>query len=181
MTRKPSKSLNTAELAERLSQVEEVPKRRRVEGDACLRANEDMEQEVVKKETEIKRVHLELTKACQAFVTGYLMKEEELIRETEKAKGEAENMWRAQGKYTAEVNSLNCWLKHDKKEQKEEAAQYKQQLRKLRPEADKRSHETEQLKTESRKKDNGLKELQTKLAMVKLEAQVQNKLLLKCK
>ena len=68
---------------------------------------------MVKKETEIKRVHTELTKV-QAFVTEYLMKEEELTRETTKAKEETENMQRAQGKYTSEVNSLHHRLTHAK-------------------------------------------------------------------
>ena len=44
---------------------------------------------------------------AKAFVTEYLMKEEELIHETAKAKEEAENMWKAQGKYTAEINLLH--------------------------------------------------------------------------
>mgnify|MGYP006966610103 FL=1 len=47
-----------------------------------------------------------------------------MTHETEKAKEEAENMRRAQGKYMEEVNSLHRRLKHAKKEQKEEAGQY---------------------------------------------------------
>ena len=40
------------------------------------------------------------------FVTEYLMKEEELIRETAKAEEEIESMQKSHGKYMPEVNSL---------------------------------------------------------------------------
>ena len=43
----------------------------------------------------------------QAFVIEYLIKEGELIPETEKAMEEAESMWKDQEKYRAEVNSLH--------------------------------------------------------------------------
>ena len=51
--------MNTTELAKRLSQVEEPLKK--------TRDNEEMGWDVVKKETEIKWVRMELTKA-QAFM-----------------------------------------------------------------------------------------------------------------
>ena len=54
-------------------------------------------------------------------------------------------------------------------------------LWKLREEVEERNQENERLKTESTKKDSGMKELQTQLAMVKMESQVQNKQLLKHK
>ena len=61
----------------------------------------------------MKRIHTEQTNV-QAFMTKYLMKEEELIREAAKVKEEAKNLRRAQGKYTAEVNSLSRRLTHAK-------------------------------------------------------------------
>ena len=77
-----------------------------------------MGSELVKKETEIKKLHTEVTK-MQAFVMEYIMKEEELIREATKAKEKRktcrepkENTWRKR----------SCRLKHAKKERKEEAA-----------------------------------------------------------
>ena len=101
------------ELSKHLKWAEEALKKTRVEPDVSLQANEEMGREVVKKETEIKWVCRELTKA-QAFVIEYLMKEEELTHVTTKAKEEVENLRRAQGKYTVEVNSLHRRLKHAK-------------------------------------------------------------------
>ena len=54
-------------------------------------------------------------------------------------------------------------------------------LRKLRAEVEKLSQENEQMKTELAKKESRIKELQIQLATMKMEAQLQNKPLLKCK
>ena len=59
------------------------------------------------------------------------MKEEESIREAVKAK----DYRKAQLKYTTEINSLNFRLKHEN-DQKEDAAQFEQQLQKIRKEQD---------------------------------------------
>ena len=81
-----------------------------------LRANEELGQVVAKKDEDMKKVHMELTKAID-----YLIKEEELVRETAKAKEEVVSIWKTQGNYTVEANLLHRRLKHAKRERKEEA------------------------------------------------------------
>ena len=63
---------------------------------------------------------MDLTKT-QAYVTEYLMKEEELVRDGAKAKDEVELMRNDHGKHTGEINSRKRRLKHAKKERKDEA------------------------------------------------------------
>ena len=79
---------------------------------------------------DLKKVRTKLTKA-QAYVTKYLMKEEEYVHERAKVKEEVESMWKSHGKYMAEVNSLHHRCKHVKKEQKQEAVAFEHRLRKL--------------------------------------------------
>ena len=57
----------------------------------------------------------------------------------------------------------------------EEAVQINIDLRKLLAVVEERSQENERLKMKLAKKENGMKELQTQLTMVKMESQVQNK------
>ena len=123
----------TAELNKRLGRAEEALKRIRAERDASLRANEELGRAMQKKDAEIKKVRTELTKA-QAYVTDYLMKEEELVRNAERAKEEVDRMRNEQGKHTGEINSLHRRLQQSKKERKEETVAFEQQLRKLRQE-----------------------------------------------
>ena len=66
------------------------------------------------------------------------------------------------------------WSEAEKKFS-EEAIQMTTDLWKLREKVEERSQENERLKTELAKKESGMKELQTPLAMVKMEAQVQSK------
>ena len=87
----------------------------------------------MEKDAEIKKIRTELTKA-QAYVTEYLMKEEELICDATKANDDVERMWNEHGKHTGEINSLQRRLKHAKKERKDEATDFEQQVRKLRQE-----------------------------------------------
>ena len=81
------------ELTKRLGRAEEALKKARTEWDVGFQGNKDLGREVAKKGVEIKKVRKELTKA-QAFVTEYLMKEQELIRTT-KANEEVESMRKA--------------------------------------------------------------------------------------
>ena len=60
-----------------------------------------------KKDVEMKKIRMELTKA-QAYVTEYLMKEEELVRDATKAKDEVELMRNEHGRHTGELNALQC-------------------------------------------------------------------------
>ena len=90
---------------EAVSRVEEALKKARAERDTSLQTNKELGQATVKKDTEIKKIRTELTRA-KDYVTEYIMKEEEYVRETAKAKEEVESMGNTQGKYTAEVNSL---------------------------------------------------------------------------
>ena len=66
------------------------------------------------------------------------------------------------------------WSEAEKKFS-EEAVQITTNLWKLRAEVEERSQENESLKTELAKKESGMKELQTQMAMVKIEVQVQKK------
>ena len=97
------------------------------ERDASLWENEDIAQEMKKKDPEIKKIRAELRKV-QAYTTEYLMKEEEYVREMAKAKEDVESMRKAHGKYTEKVNSLHRQVKHAKKERKEEANIFEQQV-----------------------------------------------------
>ena len=115
-----------AELNKRLGRAEEALERIRAERDVSLCANE-------KKDAEITKVRTELTKA-QAYVTEYLMKEEELIRDAAEAKAEVERIRKEHGKHTGEINSLQRRLQHAKKERKDEATAFEHQLRTLRQE-----------------------------------------------
>ena len=119
-------SANTAEIVECLGRTEEASKKARAERDASIKANDEMGCEIFRKETEIKKAWIELTKT-QTFVTDYLMKE---VHKAPKAK-EVENSQKAHGKYTVEINSLNRQLKHA---QKEDATQFEQLLWKIRQE-----------------------------------------------
>ena len=75
----------------------------------------------------------ELTKA-KAYVTKYLMKEEEVLRDAVRAKEEADRMRNEHGKHTGEINSLHHRLQLSKKERKAETTTFEQQIRKLRQE-----------------------------------------------
>ena len=108
-------------------------KKTRAERDASLWANEEFGQATAKKDTDLKKTRTKLTKA-QAYVTEYLMKEEELVWEVAKAKDEVECMRNEFWKHTGKINSLQRRLKHVKKEQKIEATAFEQQLWKLRQE-----------------------------------------------
>ena len=88
---------------------------------------------MAKKDVDMKKVQIELTKA-QIFVTEYLMKEDELVRERGKAKEEVESMQKVQGKHTMEVNSQHHRLKYPKNKRKDEVTVFEQQLQKLRQE-----------------------------------------------
>ena len=191
-------SSETAELTKRLGRAEEALKRIRAERDASLRANTEMGQAVTKKEAEIKQVRAELTKA-QAYVTEYLMKEDELTREAASAREEADRMRTDLGKHTGEINSLHRRLQLSKKERKAETVAFEQQLRKLRQELSEKEKtwsskeakfttdltklqaemaekeaQTEGLKAELLRKSNGISELQTRLGQVQAEARLQS-------
>ena len=190
-------SSKTAELTKRLGRAEEALKRIRAERDASLRANAEIGQAVTRKEAEIKQVRTELTKA-KAYVTEYLMKEDELIHEAARAKEEADRMRTDLGKHTGEINSLHRRLQLSKKERKAETVAFEQQIRKLRQELSEKEKtwssketklttdltklkaemaekeaQTEELKAELLRKSNGLNELQTRLGQVQAEARLQ--------
>ena len=77
-------SKKMVELMKHLSQAEEALRKTRAECDKSLRANDKVGREVVKEDKKIKIVWMELM-ITQDFVTKYLRKEEELIREIAKA------------------------------------------------------------------------------------------------
>ena len=100
-------------------------------------------------------------------MTECQMKEEELIREAEKAKEEAEGARQAKGKNSAEINQLNHRHKHVKKEWKEDVAQFEKQLEKLMKELDdnekKWSEEHQKLSQEAVEMTTGSQKLKTKV------------------
>ena len=138
----------------------------------------------------------------------YLMEED---REALKEKEEVEGSLKAQGKYTTDINFLNCQLKHAKKEQKEDAVQFEQQLQMIMQKLNDRENnwseehkklseeavemitdlqklwtEMDEQKTEIKKREKSSTEMATvefryQLTILKMEAQVQNKQLQKKK
>ena len=80
-----------AELTKWLSRAKEALKKAREERNVSLRINEELGQTTEKKDVDIKKLWAEVTKE-QAYVTEYLMQEEEYVQETAKAKEEVESM-----------------------------------------------------------------------------------------